>query len=260
MLRKDINNEVMTYMHKFEQTANRHVESRYEMDEVIAITIEFFLNTNDDKIVAIYNNDGIEGCIKYVCRTIITQATSTRSRYYYKTRRENIERRVDLKSYIDDSGTLVKPLENLSVEIDVSSTAELLTELDVILDNDIHYYLSKLFRMNKLEGMSMTEIARKTQIGRNEVFNAITKATKQIKLAAYIRKMREDKTNDFGVISQDDYNTKYKISSIPVDYIPRQLILDLLEDNENDFTTVAHELNVPYGRLKKYITKYNIKL
>ena len=253
----------MTYMHKFKETANRHVNSSFEMDEVIAITLEFFLATADDKIISIYDKDGIQGCVKYICKTIATQATSTRSRYYYKTRRDNVERITDIesyKSYVDESGNLVRPLENLTIADTDNTTASLLTELDVILEEDIPYYLAQLFRMNKLEGLSMTKIAEKTNIGRNEVFNSITKATKQIKLAAFMREQKSKKLNDFGVLSQEEYNTKYRINPMPDDFIPKQLILDMLEDNNYDLVTVADRMNVPYGRLNRYINKYQIKL
>jgi len=258
--RKDINNEVMTYMHKFQESANRHVWSQYERDEVVNMSLEFFLTTDDKKIISMYNKDTIDGVIKYICRTIITQATSVRSRYYYKTRRENLENLTDLKSYVDDAGNLIEPLENLTVVTEENTTASLLTDLDVILNEDISYYLSKLFRMNKLDGMSMTEISEKTNIGRHEVFNSITQATKQIKLAAFIREQKSKKLNDYGVISQSEYNTKYRINPVPSNYIPKQLIMDMLEDNDNDFTAVADKMNVPYGRLNKYINKYQIKL
>lgn len=249
----------MTYMHKFRETANRHVKSSYEMDEVINVTLEFFLATDDDKIILIYSKDGINGVVKYICKTIKTQATSTRSRYYYKTKRENALHRTDLKSYVDDAGNLIKPLENLAIEDDGVTTAQLLTELDVILENDISFYLAKLFRMNKIDKMSMQSISDLTGIGMNEVFKAITKATKQIKLAAFIRQQKEDKLNDYGIMTQEQYNVKWNINQLPEDYIPKQLLLDVLEDNDNDFTTSAHKLNVPYGRLNKYINLHKIK-
>ena len=247
-------------MHKFNECANRHVSSKYECDEVVHMSIEFFLNTEDNKIISMYENDSISGCIKYICKTIRTQATSTRSRYYYKTRRENLENLVDLKSYVDDAGNLIKPLENLAVTSEDNTTASLLTELDVILDEDISFYLSKLFRMNKIEGLSMTEIAEKTQIGRNEVFNSITTAMKQIKLAAFIREKKSIKANDYGIMTQYDYNEKYRLNTIPHDFIPKQLILDVLYAHDNDFCSTAERIGVPYGRLNKYINLHNIKL
>lgn len=249
----------MSYMHKFRETAQRHVSSRFEMDEVINVTLEFFLATADDKIISIYDKDGINGLIKYICKTIRTQATSTRSRYYYKTKRENALHRTDLKSYVDESGNLIKPLENLAIEETTTTTASLLTELDDILENDIPFYLAKLFRMNKIEKMSMQSISDKTNIGMNEVFKSITRATKQIKLAAYMRRLKEEKTNDFGVLTQKEYDKKWNLRQIPADYIPKQLILDMLEDNDNDFVTVADKMNVPYGRLQKYINLHKIK-
>ena len=33
----------------------------------------------------------------------------------------------------------------------------------------------------------------------------------------------------------------------------------MLEDNNNDFVTVADKMNVPYGRLQKYINLHKIK-
>jgi len=208
--REAINNEVMTYMNKFSQAASRHVNSKYENDEVVSMTVEYFLRAEDSKIVDMYNNDGIEGCVRYICRGVVTQATSVRSNYYYKTKHDNSKYITDLSSYRDEEGNRCNPLENLAVEEpEANSTGGLLDELDDILENDIDSQLAMIFRMNKLESISIKKIHEKTGIPVKVVFDSIHEAMSEIKLAVADREKKRNQLDDYGVISQEEYNSKY---------------------------------------------------
>jgi len=195
----EINKEVSLYVSELTKEANKYCKNSFEADEVVMIALEYFLNKDSNTIETMYNNDGIKGCIGYIKSAIRIQSTSGRSKYNYKGIKRGKDKHIDI--YNKDNSNI---LYNIPESNDSNISRENLDLLEDILDNDIDWYYAQLFRLNKFDRISLTDIAKQTGIGRNTIFLAVRSAIKQIKIAVFNREEKARKLDEY--ITKADYN------------------------------------------------------
>ena len=195
----EINKEVSLYVSELTKEANKYCKNSFEADEVVMIALEYFLNKDSNTIETMYNNDGIKGCIGYIKSAIRIQSTSGRSKYNYKGIKRGKDKHIDI--YNKDNSNI---LYNIPESNDSNISRENLDLLEDILDNDIDWYYAQLFRLNKFDRISLTDISKQTGLGRNTIFLAVRSAIKQIKIAVFNREEKARKLDEY--ITKADYN------------------------------------------------------
>ncbi|BAQ93011.1 RNA polymerase sigma factor, sigma-70 family (TIGR02937) [uncultured Mediterranean phage uvMED] len=195
----EINKEVSLNIDKLTREAKKYCRNSFEADEVVMIALEYFLNKDAEVVEGIYNRDGIDGCIGYIKTAIRIQSTSSKSKYNYKGIKRGKDKHIDI--YSKDQTNM---LYNIPESTDNNISRENLDLLEDILDNDIDWYYAQLFKLNKFDRISLTDIAKQTGIGRNTIFLAVRSAIKQIKIAVYNREEEAKRLDEY--ITKADYN------------------------------------------------------
>ncbi|ANS03397.1 sigma-70 family RNA polymerase sigma factor [uncultured Mediterranean phage uvDeep-CGR2-KM19-C269] len=193
-----INTEVSLYIEELKAEGRKFCSNSFEADEVVMIVLEYFLTKDSEYIENMYAKDGIVGCLGYIKSAIRIQGTSARSKYNYKGVKIK-NKRVNI--YNESNENI---LNNIPNDIESNISRENLDLLEDILDNDIDWYYAQLFKLNKFDRISLSEISKQTGIGRNTIFLAVRSAIKQIKIAIYNREEEARKLDDY--LTKADYN------------------------------------------------------
>jgi len=175
--------EISKLSEKFRKIANRYCNDKTDIDDAVQELMLYFLQMNPDTLKKVYENDGVEGLIKYGTVALRRALGSPRSAYYYKYKKyythvynypqptyETKEGEVKNKYYI----------ENLEGDTLNVSQWEKLEKIDLALD-DLHWYDRELFKLYYYEGNTLDSLAEKTRISRNSLFTTIDKVRDIIK-------------------------------------------------------------------------------
>ena len=178
----DIYIEISKLTDKFRTMAYGLTTDENKINEAVQELMLYLLQANPQVIRKIYENDGIEGIIKYGAVALRRALTSTRSNFYYKY--EKYYTHIDSSSYNcsttfsnDDVAHNIannKHIYNLpNKEVDNESLKKL-ELIDVQLDK-LNWYDRELFKLYYYEGNTLDSLAAKTRISRNSLFTTIDK-------------------------------------------------------------------------------------
>lgn len=257
MNRTQINSDLFTYMNDFKATAKRHTNNEYDADDLLSSVVEYFLNMSDERVLEIFEKDGLKGLRNYIGASIKRSATSNKSKYYYTIRKASREYETDIATYTDEEGRVINPLENIAREED-NTLDELSDMLRDILETEIGWYERKLFEMHKIEGIGLTEIAEMTDISRNSIYTTITNTMSKLRTIAKQREMEKERLEDYGILSTEDYNNKYRIYMTPD--ISFFQLKTLLEECRGDKTVAMSYFQKDYATINYHCKKWGINI
>lgn len=257
MTRQEINTELFRDMTDFNNTALRQVNDKFNADDLLMSVVEYFLGISDERVFEIFEKDGIKGLKNYVGAAITRSGSSAKSNYYYSIRKENREYQTDIATYSDEEGRVINPLENIAREED-NTLDELSDMLRDILETEIGWYERKLFEMHKIEGIGLTEIAEMTDISRNSIYTTITNTMSKLRTIAKQREMEKERLEDYGILSTEDYNNKYRIYMTPD--ISFFQLKTLLEECRGDKTVAMSYFQKDYATINYHCKKWGINI
>lgn len=257
MTRQEINTELFRDMTDFNNTALRQVNDKFNADDLLMSVVEYFLGISDERVFEIFEKDGIKGLKNYVGAAITRSGSSAKSNYYYSIRKENREYQTDIATYSDEEGRVINPLENIAREED-NTLDELSEMLQDILENEIDWYGAKLLKMHKIEGMGLSEIQKLTGISRNSIFRTCTKTLAKVRTIAKQREMEKQRLDDYGILSTQEYNDKYRMYMTPD--VSFYQLKTLLEESKGDKTVAMSYFDITYEEVSFYCKKWNINI
>ncbi|QDP68045.1 MAG: hypothetical protein GOVbin3264_26 [Prokaryotic dsDNA virus sp.] len=153
------------------------IQDKNEIDEVVQELMLYFLQMNPETLKKIYKKDGKKGLIRFGAVVIKRSIQSKNSRYYYKFKKYYT--RIDNRSDYTSTITKQQWLQNIP-DKNIKDNYYKLEQIDMILD-DIYWYDRELFKLYYYEDNTLDSLAKKTNIGRNSLFNTIDNVRNLIK-------------------------------------------------------------------------------
>ena len=181
--------EIATLSSKFRKMAYGLTTDKNKIDNAVQELMLYLLQVNPQVIKKIYDNDGIDGIIRYGAVALRRALTSTRSNFYYKYEKYythidsfiyNCTKTYSSLDYVpNDSNS--KNLYNLPNEEINDWQWKKLEEIDKELDKIDYWYDRELFKLYYYEGNTLDSLAEKTRISRNSIFTTIDKVRNILK-------------------------------------------------------------------------------
>jgi len=246
MNRNTINSKVSLYLNDFKATAISANNSPYEADEIVMMCLERFLRLDDDKVLDMVDRGGIKSCRDYIAKSILRSKSSDTSDYHYSINKNNEDKITDMDS---------KDLENIPNSVSESDELDL---LETVLDNDIYWYNATIYRMNKLEGFSYNDIVEKTGISESNIKSTLLNTHAEVIECVERRKLSQEKLDDYGILSPEEYKNKHRAYDIPV--LSYFNLLQVLTTYKGVNSEAAAYFKVPVKDIINARRKWNIKI